>query len=78
MEARRKIEEEEKRRQEIEDKKTAALLQAELEKEALEERNYRQQLDQERHDLELALRLAQESNGQLEDSPPTIRRYVKV
>ncbi|XP_044727037.1 myosin heavy chain 95F isoform X2 [Chrysoperla carnea] len=78
MEARRKIEEEEKRRQEIEDKKTAALLQAELEKEALEERNYRQQLDQERHDLELALRLAQESNGQLEDSPPTIRRSEAV
>lgn len=76
MEVRRKVEEEERRRLEEEDIKAAGLLQAELEKQALEESKYRQLLEQERHDHELALRLAQESNGQLEDSPPTIRKYA--
>lgn len=76
MEVRRKVEEEERRRLEEEDIKAAGLLQAELEKQALEESKYRQLLEQERHDHELALRLAQESNGQLEDSPPIIRKYA--
>lgn len=35
---------------------------------------FREQLEQERRDHELALRLAQETNGQVEDlSPPTRR-----
>lgn len=50
--------------------------QAQLEKEAQEDIQYRQQLEQERRDHELALRLAQESNGQVEDSPPALRKYA--
>nr|CAD7402595.1 unnamed protein product [Timema poppensis] len=67
MEIRRKAEEEERKRQEEADKRTAAALQAQLEKEALEDTRYREQLEQERRDHELALRLAQETNGQVED-----------
>lgn len=48
--------------------------QAQLEKEAQEDTKYRQQLQQERRDHELALRLAQESNGQVEESPPLMRK----
>lgn len=44
----------------------------------MEERNYQAQLEQERQDHELALRLAEESNGQLEESPPMSRKYVKT
>ncbi|XP_011152240.2 myosin heavy chain 95F isoform X2 [Harpegnathos saltator] len=78
MEARRKIEEEQRRKQEEEDQKTAAALQAQLEKEAMEETRYRELLEQERRDHELAVRLAQESNGQVEDSPPPVRRSEQV
>ncbi|XP_026672649.1 myosin heavy chain 95F isoform X5 [Ceratina calcarata] len=78
IEARRKMEEEQKKRQEEEDKRTAAALQAQLEKEAMEENRYRELLEQERRDHELAVRLAQESNGQVEDSPPFIRRSEQV
>lgn len=49
-------------------------LKVQLEKEAMEENRYRELLEQERRDHELAVRLAQESNGQVEDSPPPIRR----
>lgn len=73
MEARRKIEEEERRRQEEVDRKAAEFLAAEREKEiALR----REQLEQERRDLELALRLAKESNGQVEDFNSIPRSYV--
>lgn len=47
-----------------------------MEKEDQEDNRYRQQLEQERRDHELALRLAQETNGQVEDSPPLTRKYV--
>ncbi|XP_066994103.2 myosin heavy chain 95F [Anabrus simplex] len=67
IEARRKIEEEERKRQEAEDRKTAALLQAQMEKELMEDTRYREQLEQEKRDHELAVRLAQESNGQVEE-----------
>lgn len=77
MEARRKKEEELRRKQEEEDRKTAALLQEEQRRLALEEEKYKEQLEQERHDHELAVRLAQESNGQIEDSPPSSRRSVR-
>lgn len=51
--------------------------QAQLEKEALENARYREQLEQERRDHELALRLAQETNDQIEEmSPQDNRRYV--
>ncbi|XP_065371248.1 myosin heavy chain 95F isoform X1 [Calliphora vicina] len=73
MEARRKAEEVQRLRQEEEDRKAALALQAQLEKEAQDDAKFRQQLEQERRDHELALRLASESNGQVEDSPPVIR-----
>lgn len=76
METRRKAEEAIRLRQEEEDRKAALALQAQLEKEAQEDSQYRQQLEQERRDHELALRLAQESNGQVEESPPVLRKYV--
>lgn len=50
--------------------------QAQLEKEAEEDNQYRQQLEQERRDHELALRLAQESNSQVDDSPLLMRKYA--
>ncbi|XP_032673901.1 myosin heavy chain 95F isoform X2 [Odontomachus brunneus] len=78
MEARRKIEEEQRRKQEEEDQKTAVALQAQLQKEAMEETRYRELLEQERRDHELAVRLAKESNGQVEDSPPPMRRSEQV
>jgi myosin VI len=49
-----------------------------LEKEIQDDAQYRQQLEQERRDHELAMRLAQESNGQVEDSPPLLRKYVEL
>lgn len=76
METRRKQEEIERLRLEEEDRKAALMLQAQLEKEAQEDSAYRQQLEQERRDHELALRLAQESNGQIEESPTMSRKYV--
>lgn len=74
MELRRKQEETERLRLEEEDRKAALQLQAQLEKEALEDSHYRQQLEQERRDHELALRLAQESNSQLDESPTMSRK----
>lgn len=74
MEAQRKADEVERRRQEELDRSAALLLQEQLEREAQEDARYRQQLEQERRDHELALRLAQESNGQVDDSPPLARK----
>ncbi|KAK2154661.1 hypothetical protein LSH36_261g02057 [Paralvinella palmiformis] len=67
MEARRKKEEEERRKQEEADRKAAAALQKELEKEEAEESKRQQQLEQERLDRELALRLAAEDQSQVEE-----------
>ncbi|XP_008557651.1 myosin heavy chain 95F isoform X2 [Microplitis demolitor] len=78
IEARRKAEEEQRKRQEEEDQKAALSLQAQLEKEAMEESHYRELMEQERRDHDLAVRLAQESNGQVEDSPPPIRKSEQV
>jgi myosin-6 len=61
-------------RLEEEDRRAALQLQEQLQKEALEDSRYRQQLEQERRDLELALRLAQESNSQLDESPTMSRK----
>lgn len=77
METRRKQEEVERLRLEEEDRKAALMLQAQLEQEAKEDTQYRQQLEQERRDHELALRLAQESNGQIDESPTLSRKYVE-
>lgn len=76
MEARRKAEEAQRLKQEDEDRKAALALQAQIEKEAQDDAKYRKQLEQERRDHELAMRLANESNGQVEESPPMIRKYV--
>nr|XP_033326319.1 myosin heavy chain 95F isoform X2 [Megalopta genalis] len=73
IETRRKAEEEQKKKQEKEDQKAAAVLQAQMEKEEFEENKYRELLEQERRDHELAVRLAQESNGQVDDSPLPVR-----
>lgn len=78
METRRKQEETERLRLEEEDRRTALMLQAQLEKEAQEDTQYRQLMEQERRDHELALRLAQESNGQIEESPTMSRKYVGI
>ncbi|XP_069688950.1 myosin heavy chain 95F isoform X3 [Periplaneta americana] len=78
MEARRKAEEEERRRQEEQDKKAAAALQAQMQKEALEDARYREQLEQERRDHELALRLAQETNDQIEEMSPQDNRRSEL
>lgn len=53
---------------------TIDLQKAQLEKEAEEDSQYRQQLEQERRDHELALRLAQESNSTVDDSPLLMRK----
>jgi myosin-6 len=50
------------------------LWQAQLEKEALEDARYREQLEQEKRDHELALRLAQETNDQIEEMSPQDNR----
>ena len=76
MEKQRKQEEAERLRLEEEDRKAALFLQAQLEQEVKEDTQYRQQLEQERRDHELALRLAQESNGQIDESPTLSRKYV--
>lgn len=77
METKRKQEEIERLRLEEEDRRAALVLQAQLEKEAQEDTQYRQLMEQERRDHELALRLAQESNGQIEESPTMSRKYVE-
>ncbi|XP_060526267.1 myosin heavy chain 95F isoform X2 [Cylas formicarius] len=74
IEAKRKKEEEQRLRQEEADRKIALELQLQQQKVEQEERRYQEQLEQERQDRELALRLAQESNGQIEESPPLARK----
>ena len=54
-----------------EDIKAALLIE---EQERVADLKYREQREQERHDHELALRLAQESNEQLEESPTMLRK----
>lgn len=49
-----------------------------MEKEAKEDNQYRQQLEQERRDHELALRLAEESNSQVDDSPLLMRNLRQL
>merc|ERR1712071_194945 len=67
MGSKRKAEEEARKRQEEEDRRTAEQLQAELERNSGEQARFLEQLEQERRDHELALRLAQETNGQVDD-----------
>lgn len=78
MEAKRKKEEEEERKKIEEEQKMAEELKKQQEKDEMEERKYQERLEQERQDRELALRLAQESNGQLEESPPVVRNGLDI
>ncbi|CAH1101832.1 unnamed protein product, partial [Psylliodes chrysocephalus] len=73
MEARRKKEEEERRKQEEADRILAQKLAEQHAKDEEEHRRLEEQEEQENQDRELALRLAQESNGSIEESPPSIR-----
>ncbi|XP_044756071.1 myosin heavy chain 95F isoform X1 [Coccinella septempunctata] len=73
LEIQRKKAEEERKKQEEAEAKLAQEHKERLEKEALEEKLYLERVEQERQDHELAFRLAQESDGQLEESPPLTR-----
>ncbi|QQP54911.1 Uncharacterized protein FKW44_007903 [Caligus rogercresseyi] len=78
MEVRRKVEEEERIKQYEADRVEAQRLQIELDR---ENARLREQIEQERRDHELALRLATESNSALveEDStPPLLKRSTLV
>ncbi|XP_063708538.1 myosin heavy chain 95F isoform X2 [Culicoides brevitarsis] len=78
MEMRRKQEEQERIRLEEEDMKAAMELQKQLEKEAQDDQRYRKQLEQERRDHELAMRLAEETNGQIDESPTFMRKSEQI
>ncbi|XP_063377350.1 myosin heavy chain 95F [Cydia fagiglandana] len=75
MEARRKAEEAERLRQEEQDRQQALLLQQQLEQAAQADRDSRERLEQERRDHEMAVRLAKETNGHVEGSPPQLRSF---
>lgn len=47
-----------------------------IEKDSELNSQFREQMEQERRDHELALRLAQETNGQVEELSPPTRRYT--
>ena len=68
IETKRKAEEDSRKKQEEEDRKAAEQLQAELERYGVDQARLLEQLEQERRDHELALRLAQETNGQVDDA----------
>jgi len=78
MEAKRKKEEEKLKKEEEAAKKAAAQLAAQNALHAEEEHKMQVHFEQERQDHELALRLAQESNEKLEDSPPSLRKSEAV
>ncbi|XP_049870051.1 myosin heavy chain 95F isoform X2 [Pectinophora gossypiella] len=78
MESRRKAEEAERRRLEEADRRAALLLQQELELANKKDQEDRDRLEQERRDHEMAVRLAKETNGHVEGSPPQLRRSERV
>lgn len=73
MEARRKAEEAERLRQEEQDRAAALKLQKQMEEAAKADQENRERLEQERRDHEMAVRLAKETNGHVEGSPPQLR-----
>lgn len=75
MEARRKAEELERQRLEEQDRLSAQNLQKQLEEAARAEQEDRERLEQERRDHEMAVRLAKETNGHVEGSPPQLRSF---
>ncbi|XP_059049763.1 myosin heavy chain 95F [Achroia grisella] len=75
METRRKAEELERLRQEEQDRLSAQKMQKQLEEAARAEQEDRERLEQERRDHEMAVRLAKETNGHVEGSPPQLRSF---
>ncbi|VVC95724.1 unnamed protein product [Leptidea sinapis] len=75
MEARRKAEEAERTKQEEADRVAAFKLQQQLEEAARADQENRDRLEQERRDHEMAVRLARETNGHVEGSPPQLRSF---
>ncbi|XP_038222882.1 myosin heavy chain 95F isoform X2 [Zerene cesonia] len=75
IEARRKLEEAERARQEEQDRIAAMQLQQQLEQAARQDLESRERLEQERRDHEMAVRLAKETNGHVEGSPPQLRSF---
>ncbi|XP_068631388.1 myosin heavy chain 95F isoform X2 [Battus philenor] len=75
MEARRKAEEAERIRQEERDRLAALKLQEQMEEAAKADEENRERLEQERRDHEMAMRLAEETNGHVEGSPPQLRSF---
>ncbi|XP_035438425.2 myosin heavy chain 95F isoform X2 [Spodoptera frugiperda] len=78
MEARRKAEEAERLRLEEQDRLAALKLQKQMEEAAKADQENRERLEQERRDHEMAVRLAKETNGHVEGSPPQLRRSERV
>jgi len=76
MEQRRKVEEAEVMK--IEESEMTKIEQIQIEKECKEEAQRREQLEQERRDHELALRLAQECNSFVDDIIPNSQRLSGV
>ncbi|XP_045535072.1 myosin heavy chain 95F isoform X1 [Papilio machaon] len=75
MESRRKAEEAARLQQEQRDLAAAAQLQRQLEQAAQADLENRDRLEQERRDHEMAMRLAEETNGHVEGSPPQLRSF---
>ncbi|XP_075971865.1 myosin heavy chain 95F jaguar [Anticarsia gemmatalis] len=75
METRRKAEEAERLRLEEADRQAALKLQIQLEEAAKQDQENRERLEQERRDHEMAVRLAKETNGHVEGSPPQLRSF---
>ncbi|KAM3967224.1 myosin heavy chain 95F jaguar [Aphomia sociella] len=75
MEARRKTEELERLRLEEQDRLAAQNLQQQMEEAARADQENRERLEQERRDHEMAVRLAKETNGHVEGSPPQLRSF---
>ncbi|CAH0605729.1 unnamed protein product [Chrysodeixis includens] len=75
MEARRKAEEQERLRLEEQDRIAAVKLQKQMEEAAKADQENRERLEQERRDHEMAVRLAKETNGHVEGSPPQLRSF---
>ncbi|XP_012266629.2 myosin heavy chain 95F-like isoform X2 [Athalia rosae] len=67
----------ERKAEEIEDANKYAAIQAQLEEERMAESRYREKIEQERRDHDMAVRLALESNGQVEDFSSLKRRSVQ-
>ncbi|CAG9794987.1 unnamed protein product [Diatraea saccharalis] len=78
IEARRKAEEAERLRIEEQNRQQAEQLQLQMERAAKDDRDNRERLEQERRDHEMAVRLAQETDGHVEGSPPQLRRSERV